>query len=70
MADRLTEDQITAGMARIPAWERSGDRIVRDFQFADFVAALGFIVEVGALAERAQQPALGRRRGRRGSPST
>ena len=54
MADRLTEDQITAGMARIPAWERSGDRIVRDFQFADFVAALGFIVEVGALAERAQ----------------
>ncbi|MEI7924749.1 MAG: 4a-hydroxytetrahydrobiopterin dehydratase [Chloroflexota bacterium] len=54
MTDRLTETQITEGMARIPQWERQGDRIVREFQFADFVAALGFIVEVGALAERAQ----------------
>ena len=53
MADRLTEAQITEGMARLPHWEREGDRIARDFQFADFVAALGFIVEVGALAERA-----------------
>ena len=54
MAEGLTEAQIVEGMARIPQWERVGDRIVRDFQFADFVAALGFIVEVGALAERAQ----------------
>jgi 4a-hydroxytetrahydrobiopterin dehydratase len=54
VADRLTEAQITEGMARLPLWERQGDRIERDFQFADFVAALGFIVEVGALAERAQ----------------
>ncbi|MDA0301444.1 MAG: 4a-hydroxytetrahydrobiopterin dehydratase [Chloroflexi bacterium] len=54
MADRLTEDQIAEGMTRVPLWERDGDRIVRDFQFADFVAALGFIVEIGALAERAQ----------------
>jgi len=53
MADRLTEAQITEGMARLPLWQREGDRIARDFQFADFVAALGFIVEVGALAERA-----------------
>ena len=54
MTDQLTETQIAEGMARIPQWERQGDRIVREFQFADFVAALGFIVEVGALAERAQ----------------
>ena len=53
MADRLTEAQIAEHMERLPQWERDGDRIVRDFQFADFVAALGFIVEVGALAERA-----------------
>lgn len=54
MPERLTEQQITDGLARIPQWERRGDAIVREFQFADFVAALGFIVEVGALAERAQ----------------
>ena len=53
MAERLTEEQIAEGMARLPWWLREGDRIVCDFQFADFVAALGFIVEVGALAERA-----------------
>ena len=53
MPERLTQEQIAEGMTRLPLWEYVGDRIVRDFQFADFVAALGFIVEVGALAERA-----------------
>ena len=53
MPERLTEAQIAEGMTRLSGWVREGDRIVRDFQFADFVAALGFIVEVGALAERA-----------------
>ena len=54
--ERLTEAQIAEGLARLPGWARASDptdRIVREFQFADFVAALGFIAEVGALAERA-----------------
>ena len=51
--ERLADDRIAEGLARLPLWERQGDRLVREFQFADFVAALGFIVEVGALAERA-----------------
>ena len=49
---RLTDAEIKAALANLPGWRRDGDRIVRDFQFADFVAALGFIVQVGALAER------------------
>ena len=53
MAERLTEAQVSAGLARLPGWSREGDRIVREFQFVDFVAALGFIAQVGALAERA-----------------
>ena len=53
MADRLTDAQIAEGLARLPGWTREGDAIVHDFQFVDFVGALGFIVEVGALAERA-----------------
>lgn len=53
MPERLTDEQIADAMTRLPWWVYEGDRIVRDFQFADFVAALGFIVEVGALAERA-----------------
>ena len=53
MAERLTDLQVNEGLARLPGWSREGDRIVRDFQFVDFVAALGFIAQVGALAERA-----------------
>jgi len=53
MSERLTPEQVAEGMVRLPGWAIEGDRLLRDFQFADFVAALGFIVEVGALAERA-----------------
>lgn len=52
MADRLTDAQITEGLAKLPGWTREGDTIAHDFQFVDFVAALGFIAQVGALAER------------------
>lgn len=49
---RLTDAEVEAALAGLPGWRRDGDRIRRDFQFADFVAALGFIAQVGALAER------------------
>ncbi len=51
--DRLTDAEIEAALTGLPGWRRDGDRILRDFTFPDFVAALGFIVQVGALAERA-----------------
>lgn len=50
---RLTDSEIAAALVRLPGWRREGDRIVRDLQFPDFVAALGFIAQLGALAERA-----------------
>lgn len=50
---RLTDNEIAAALVGLPGWRREGDRIVRDLQFADFVAALGFIAQLGALAERA-----------------
>lgn len=53
MADRLTDEQIRAGLAALPGWARDGDAIAREFTFADFVGAMGFIVQVGVLAERA-----------------
>ncbi len=51
--DRLTDTEIGAALASLPGWRRDGERIQRDFEFKDFVAALGFIAQVGALAERA-----------------
>jgi len=53
MADKLSDAEIAAGLAALPGWERDGDAIARRFEFTDFVAALGFIAQVGALAERA-----------------
>lgn len=51
--ERLTDPEVKAALAGLEGWRRDGDRIVRDFEFADFVAALGFIVQVGAMAEEA-----------------
>lgn len=53
MAGKLSDDAITSGLAALPGWSREGDTIVRQFEFDDFVAALGFIAQVGVLAERA-----------------
>lgn len=51
--ERLTDAAIEAALARLDGWRRDGESIRRDFEFTDFVTALGFIVQVGALAERA-----------------
>ena len=50
MPERLSADQIAEGMRAIPLWDVVDDRIVRQFEFEDFVAALGFIAQVGALS--------------------
>ncbi|MBM3140691.1 MAG: 4a-hydroxytetrahydrobiopterin dehydratase [Chloroflexi bacterium] len=53
MAEKLSDERVRAGLAGLAGWAREGDEIVREFQFADFVAAMGFIAQVGVLAERA-----------------
>ena len=53
IVDRLAEIQIDEALVDLEGWERAGETIVREFEFPDFVAALGFITRVGALAERA-----------------
>lgn len=52
-ATALDEAAIDAKMAKLPGWQRDGKRIVRDYRFADFVAAFGFMTQVALLAERA-----------------
>ncbi len=50
----LSETEIDARLARIdPAWRREGDSLVRDFELADFDAAIALVNEVAALAQRA-----------------
>jgi 4a-hydroxytetrahydrobiopterin dehydratase len=50
---RLSDTEIEQALADLEGWRREGDDLVRDFVQRDFVAALGLIAQIAALAERA-----------------
>lgn len=47
----LAETEIKAALGRLPGWEQVEQALEKTFVFADFSAALGFIVRVGLAAE-------------------
>lgn len=50
---KLPAADVDAWLAAHPGWVREGDgAVARAFAFSDFVAALGFAVKVGCVAER------------------
>jgi 4a-hydroxytetrahydrobiopterin dehydratase len=49
----LTEAQLTAELATVPGWTRTGNEITRQVTRADFGDALRYVNAVGYLAERA-----------------
>lgn len=51
---RLDDDARAALLARFPAWRHDAarDAIVRDFRFADFAQAFGFMAAVAIVAEK------------------
>jgi 4a-hydroxytetrahydrobiopterin dehydratase len=51
MAAPLTSDQIEQALAGLPGWKHEDDLLVRQFKFASFKEALGFIVRLGLEAE-------------------
>jgi 4a-hydroxytetrahydrobiopterin dehydratase len=52
MAQRLSDEDIEARLAG-SEWERAGESIRREFTFADFAAAVGFVNRVAEAAEAA-----------------
>lgn len=48
----LDDAVIDARLDEIPGWERRGDALHREFEFADFTAAFGFMASVACVAER------------------
>ena len=52
---RLTEDERAAALAELPGWTLRADglAISRDFKFADFSEAFGFMARVALYAEKA-----------------
>lgn len=50
---KLDPAQIRRSLASIPQWKRVRSTLRRQFEFADFVAAIRFVNAVARLAERA-----------------
>lgn len=49
---KLDDTEIAAQLASTPGWTRSGDTLTRTFEFADFVAAFGFMSRCALVAEK------------------
>lgn len=54
MVQKLDEDARSALLARFPEWthEPARDAITRQFKFADFAQAFGFMTSVAIIAEK------------------
>jgi 4a-hydroxytetrahydrobiopterin dehydratase len=51
--ERIPEAELAGYLARVPQWTREGIEIARAFTFRNFREAMGFVVQVALLAERA-----------------
>lgn len=49
---RLEEGEIRAALGELPGWTLAGSKLHREFRFADFVAAFGFMSRVALVAEK------------------
>ena len=47
----LPDDQIDAALQDLSGWTREGDALVREWRFADFREAVGFLVRMAFEAE-------------------
>jgi 4a-hydroxytetrahydrobiopterin dehydratase len=52
MPAKLSEAEVDARMSELPGWRREGDKLRRQFQFADFVAAFSFMTRCALVAEK------------------
>lgn len=50
---RLSDHEITTGLAELPGWERSGDEIAKEYRLGDFKEAVAFVVRLSYEAEAA-----------------
>jgi 4a-hydroxytetrahydrobiopterin dehydratase len=49
---RLTEDQIVVQLKRLKGWSRSGPKIRKVIESADFVHAMGLVNSIALIAQR------------------
>ncbi len=52
MTTRLSDAEISTALQELDGWSRDGDKLLREYRFADFVAAFGFMAGAALVAER------------------
>lgn len=50
--EKLTDDEIEAGLSSLPGWQRDGDAIEGTWRFGDFASAFAFMTEIAIHAEK------------------
>ena len=48
---KMTESEISAALAKLPGWTLAGGKLHREFKFADFVGAFGFMSGAALVAQ-------------------
>ena len=51
MAKALSEQEISAGLAKLNGWARAGDELTKEFRFDNYLAGLAFASSVGVIGE-------------------
>ena len=49
---KLTEREVATQLATLPNWTIEGGKLHREYEFADFVAAFGFMTSAALVAQR------------------
>ena len=49
--ERLSPDEVRDALASLPGWSLENEKLRREFQFADFVRAMGFMTQAALVAE-------------------
>ncbi len=52
MADRLTDSEIEEALAGLDGWSLENGKLNRDFKFANFIEAFGFMTSAAIEAEK------------------
>jgi 4a-hydroxytetrahydrobiopterin dehydratase len=50
--EKMTPQQIEAGLQELPGWNVKADKLHRELKFKNFVQAWGFMTQVAILAEQ------------------
>jgi 4a-hydroxytetrahydrobiopterin dehydratase len=49
--NKLSDSEISAALAKLPGWTRVEGKLHREYKFADFIAAFGFMSSAALVAQ-------------------